>query len=339
MWRERVIPEEDLDPHLTRYGDRSLSSRMKALYDHQKLHWPEFRSGHDAMKTARIRRIKLGGCWVLCQFTPHRMASVSASVDPNSILGRPCFLCPHNLYPEEKGLAFANDYLILCNVSPVFDFHLVIIHRNHVPQQIEPHFDTLLGLTRDLSPDFVVIYNGSRCGASAPDHLHFQAFPAQILPLESQIRADRGVEVNGVIVKRDGILIAAPQGFFRHFLIFESTNPTILSSWFGQTLEALANEESAAREPMINLVMGYTDGQWKVILFPRERHRPRCYDGPGRSQLLISPGAIDMSGVFVIPRKQDYDAVEAETLRGIYQEVTLHQDRFTSLIRELTGRK
>jgi hypothetical protein len=265
------------------------------------------------------------------------MASVSASVDPNSILGRPCFLCPDNLYPEEKGLACSNDYLILCNVSPVFDFHLVIIHRNHVPQQIEPHFDTLLGLTRDLSPDFVVIYNGSRCGASAPDHLHFQAFPAQILPLESQIWADRGAEVNGVIVKRDGILIAAPEGFFRHFLVFESTNPTILSSWFGQTLEALANEESAAREPMINLVMGYTDGQWKVILFPRERHRPRCYHGPGRSQLLISPGAIDMSGVFVIPRKQDYDAVEAETLRGIYQEVTLHQDRFTGLIRELAG--
>jgi hypothetical protein len=194
-------------------------------------------------------------------------------------------------------------------------------------------------LTRDLSPQFVLIYNGARCGASAPDHLHFQAFPSQNLPLEAQLLEARNSSLREIVVKREDILVAAPMGFSRHFVTFRSNNATLLSSWVHQTLEALGEAEGSAAEPMINLVMVYKEDGWEVILFPRSKHRPRCYDDGQDGQLVISPGAIDMAGVFVIPRKKDYERVNAETLNGIYQEVTLPEDRFSRLIEKLREKK
>jgi hypothetical protein len=335
VWATRIIPERDLTRYIPFGEDQILASRVRALYEQQKQVWPGFRQGHDALRRVEARKIDLGGCWVLCQHTPHRIASVAARVDPVSVMRRSCFLCPENLYPEEKGLSYEETYLILCNVSPIFDFHFVITHRDHVLQQIEGHFDTTLKLTRDLSPHFVLIYNGPRCGASAPDHLHFQILPDHNLPLPDQIRKNPLSRDHGPIIERDEILIAAPPGFSRRFLILESRDPAALSVWFHQTLTVLAEIGDTGQEPMINLVMKYGEGQWTLILFPRGKHRPRCYHGRGDEQLLISPGAIDMAGVFVIPRKTDYDRVNAATLAGIYREVTLPEDQFRRLIETL----
>jgi len=291
------------------------------------------------MKRAQTRCIELGASWVLCQYTPHRITSVSARVDPVSVRKRPCFLCPQNLYPEEKGLAYTEDYLILCNVSPIFDLHLVITHCQHVPQSIQPHFDMALRVAQDLSPDFVLIYNGPRCGASAPDHLHLQAFPAQNLPLPAQLWVDDLSGADGIVMNCETIRIAAPTGFSRNFLTFESRDPSILSHWFRQTLQILAQIEPVSSEPMINLVMAHGGKGWKMILFPRGKHRPDCYHREGDNQLLISPGAIDMAGVFVIPRQRDFHRVDATILRDIYKEVSLDENRFSRVIAELIRRK
>ncbi len=332
MWAKRIIHNEELARFISQRENRGLSSRLKALYEQQRQNWPQLRRGHDAMKKAQVREIRFGDCWVLCQYTPHRIASVSARVDPVSITNRSCFLCPENLYAEEKGLPFGEHYFILCNVSPIFDFHFVITHREHVPQQIEGHFDAALELTRHMSPEFVLIYNGPRCGASAPDHFHFQAFPGQNLPLLRQVWVD-----HFRIVKSDRILIAAPPGFSRRFLVLESDRSDVLASWFHRILEALAEVEGLAEEPMINLVMGYGESRWRMVLFPRASHRPQCYYAHRNSRLLISPGAIDMAGVFVIPRKKDYHRVSAEILNHIYQEVTPSEDRFSRFVEKLRG--
>jgi len=339
VWVKRVIDDQDLAPYIAQFGDQGLSSRAMALYEQQKQEWPEFRRGHDAMVRAETRRVDLESSWVICQYTPHRRASVSARVDPLSVMKRSCFLCPENLYPEERGLEYEEDYFILCNVSPIFDFHLVITHRDHVPQHLGGHFDSILRLAIELSPRFVVIYNGPRCGASAPDHLHFQALPRRNLPLATQVWGDSVCAAAGSVIKRDKILIAAPTGFSRRFLIFESKNPAVLSFWFYRTLAVLAEVENSADEPMINFVMAYRDGRWELILFPRASHRPRCYHGRGDGRLLISPGAIDMAGVFVIPRKRDYHKVDAAILHGIYQEVTLPEDRFSFVTEKLAEMK
>ncbi len=338
MWVERIVDEGDLTPYIAGHDDRSLVSRVKALYEQQKRFWPQFRRGHEAMQKGHTRRVQIGSHWVLCQYNPARLASVSAQVDPHSTKNRSCFLCPENLYPQEKGMAYGKNYCILCNVSPIFDFHLIIIHREHIPQQIQGHFDAVLRLTRDLSPHFVLIYNGPRCGASVPEHLHFQALPGQYLPAESQIWAHHTLSPDEILTDDGDILVAAPTGFSRRFLVLKSKNSSLVSRWFHQALEALAEAGGSMGEPMINLVAAYREGQWRMILFPRSKHRPSWYyDRRGR-QLLISPGAIDMAGVFVIPRKRDYHRVDAEILSGIYQEVTLGKDQFSRAIEWLTGK-
>jgi hypothetical protein len=268
---------------------------------------------------------------------PHRIASTSARVDARSIEKRSCFLCPENLYPQEKALAYREDYFILCNVSPIFDYHVVITHRDHVPQQLNVHFHRALALARDLAPHFVVIYNGPRCGASAPDHLHFQAFPRENLPLESQVWRDQSRHGHEILIESDEIRIAAPRGFSRNFLIFESRESDVLAKRFHQTLGALSEVEDSIGEPMINLIMEYREGTWRLILFPRGKHRPQCYYGGQDGQLLISPGAIDMAGVFIIPRKKDYHKVSPRILRDIYQDVTLSEQRFANLTQNLRG--
>ncbi|NIQ39114.1 MAG: DUF4922 domain-containing protein [Proteobacteria bacterium] len=337
MWEKRIVRNQNLAPYTKQHGNRGLSSRVWALYGQQREAWPEFRRGHDAIREAQTRWVWLESCWVLCQYMPHRIASASARVDPPSIEKRSCFLCPENLYPQEKALAYGEDYFILCNVSPIFDYHVVITHRDHVPQQLNEHFQRALTLARDLAPHFVVIYNGPRCGASAPDHLHFQAFPRDNLPLESQVWVDQSRHGHEIIIESDKIRIAAPRGFSRHFLIFESRDSDVLSERFHQTLGALSEDEDSIGEPMVNLIMGYRGSTWRLILFPRRKHRPQCYYGTQDDQLLISPGAIDMAGMFIIPRKRDYHKVSPKILRDIYHEVTLSERRFANLTQNLRG--
>ena len=333
MKRRRVIPEKDLAPYMVRYADDSLVSRVKALYEQQKRVWPGFRRGHEAMLKAGRRSFELDKGRVICQHTPHRMQSVSARVDPVSVQKRSCFLCPESLHPEERGITHGNEYLILCNVSPIFDQHVVISHQHHRPQTIRTSFADAMTLAHELSPHFSLIYNGPRCGASVPDHLHFQAFPGQNLPLQNQVRRDDHLNVGATVRHGDDILITALKDSSRRFLTFRSRNRTALSFWFFETLATLENEQDGGdHEPMINFVMTCIDSQWELILFPRAKHRPDCFHGTGDSRLLISPGAIDMAGVIVVPRKTDYERMSAGILRGIYQEVTIREDRFSRLL-------
>jgi hypothetical protein len=329
----RAITERDLAPYLARYADDSLVSRVKALYDQQKHVWPEFRRGHEAMLRAERRVIELDNCRVICQHTPHRMQSVSARVDPVSIQKRSCFLCPASLHPEERGITYGNEYLILCNISPIFDHHVVISHQHHRPQAIRTSFADAMTLARELSPHFSLIYNGPRCGASAPDHLHFQAFPEQNLPLQNQVWRDDHVNVRATVRHGDDILITASKNSSRRFLTFKSRNRTALCLWFFEALAALKSEQDDGNdEPMINLVIACRGNQWELILFPRAKHRPDCFHDRGDGQFLISPGAIDMAGVVVVPRKTDYERMTAEILKDIYQEVTIREERFSRLL-------
>jgi ATP adenylyltransferase/5',5'''-P-1,P-4-tetraphosphate phosphorylase II len=338
MAEGHTITEASLAPYLAPFADGTLVSRIKALYDQQKTVWADFRQGHEAMTKAQRKTIHLKTCQVYCQCTPHRMRSVSAKVDRTSIRKRPCFLCPDSLQNEEKGLIYGKDYLILCNIAPIFDLHLVISHQQHIPQAIATGFADAMGLARDLSPHFAVVYNGPRCGASAPDHLHFQAFPVHNIPLQAELWDNRHTTAHIPILSGPDIRIHAPVGFSRRFLTLESTDPVTLSLWFFRALRALKIvQNDGADEPMINFVMGFRKDQWQLVLFPREKHRPNCFYRSGEGQLLISPGAIDMAGFWVIPRKRDYERVDARVLEGIYQEVTIQEDDFSRLLDALSN--
>jgi hypothetical protein len=195
-----------------------------------------------------------------------------------------------------------------------------------------------MALAQDLSPHFAVIYNGPRCGASAPDHLHFQAFPGQNIPLRAQLQADHHATLHATVLHTPEIRITAPMGFSRRFLTLVSPDQSAFSFWFSRILDILrCGQDGEADEPMINFVIGFRKNRWELLLFPREKHRPGCFHRHGESQLLISPGAIDMAGFFVIPRKRDYERVDATVLEDIYQEVSIQEDRFYHLLDALSS--
>ena len=70
---------------------------------------------------------------------------------------------------------------------PVFSPHFTVSHLDHRPQAIAEQIDAFLRLMADFGSGWTVLYNGPRCGASAPDHLHFQAVPSGQMPIEKEI--------------------------------------------------------------------------------------------------------------------------------------------------------
>ncbi len=183
-----------------------LADLAAGLLERQKKNWPGLAEGYAALEAVRVREIRGDGWGVNVQFNPRRIVSSGANLDPESLRRRPCFLCPENLPPEQQAILYRDDYLILCNPAPIFPAHLTIAHVRHLPQSLPDNLEIFLRLAADFGPRTTVFYNGPRCGASAPDHLHFQAAPAGLLPVEEEILDPRkrvgarrrdGVEISG----------------------------------------------------------------------------------------------------------------------------------------------
>jgi hypothetical protein len=253
-------------------------------------------------------------------------------VDAATIQQRPCFLCPDNLPKEEKGFAFGDEFVVLCNPFPVLQDHLVIASRLHTPQRITGSFTEFLDLTRELGKDWFTLYNGARCGASAPDHLHFQACSSKGVPLFDDVQ----FFPHRTTAERIALL-TSPN--YRLNLVAAQTNQReALLTWFDQAVNALAAAD-AIEEPMLNLVATYANEQWTVFVFPRAKHRPDCYFAEGEKQLLISPGAIDLAGVMVVPHPEHFTRVTKWDLEQIYAEVTLDGARFEKWLTQIGMRE
>src|SRR5215470_16674999 len=282
-WDDKIITDGELAPYLGSAAGK-LASRVGALIEQQKATWPLLREGYESLRAAEYRRIVLPGTnasEVVIQLNPKRIRSTAARVDSASIQGRRCFLCPANLPPEEKGIAYGSDLVIMCNPYPVLDRHVSIIHREHIAQRIEGNLEPLLELARDLGPEYFVLYNGPQCGASAPDHLHFQACSRELLPIEADLA--RSSRSSG------GAFSLTACG--RSVIVYRSDRVEELAGNVYQTMERLGGP-SDATEPMFNIVAIYEQGEWTAYFFPRALHRPAIFYAEGDQRLTISPGAI-----------------------------------------------
>lgn len=330
-WDERFLDHAELEL----FADQPLAGNWPALIQvlltQQQHTWPQLREAIAGLQQVEYRRFSIKGDEVLAQFNPQRIVSTSAKVDIASIQARPCFLCAQNLPAEERGLAFGTEYVLLCNPFPVLPKHLVIATRQHTPQAIAGTFGSLLNVTRALGQDFFTLYNGPRCGASAPDHLHFQAADAALLPIWRDFESGpldcwssiADVEAMTLPDYRINVLGAA------------GSDRAALLVWFERALAALAAVTDSEEEPLLNLLATFKNGRWCVLLLPRQRHRPTCYDAEGEAQLTISPAAIDLGGVVVVPRPGHFARLTAEVLEQIYTEVTLRDDLFAAWRRQL----
>ncbi len=182
MLGEKIISQSEL----SKYGSTiNLNEQSKALIRQQTNNWQLAANNYFALNKVETRTFDFGHFKILAQFNPERIRSSAAKTDDKSIAKRPCFLCIENLPPEQKGILFQNKYLILINPYPIFTEHLTISSLEHIPQQILPHFSDLLDLSKKLH-GFTLFYNGPKCGASAPDHFHFQAGIKGIMPVEQE---------------------------------------------------------------------------------------------------------------------------------------------------------
>ena len=295
-----------------------LSDLADALLDGQKENWPDLLAGYDALAAICVREIRGDGWGVTVQFNPRRIVSGGARVDPETVRRRPCFLCPENLPPEQQAIAYRDDYLILCNPMPIFPGHLTIAHRRHLPQSLPENIGIFLRLAEDFGPGTTLLYNGPCAGASAPDHLHFQAAPAGRMPVETEVLDPRK---RAGVRRLDGVTISRIAKAGRGALVIEGREEEAVAARAGEAIAALGRFTPAAGEPLLNLLGRHTEEGWRLILFPRRKHRPAAYDREGAARLLISPGAVDMGGVIITPREEDFLALTWALVSEIYREV------------------
>ena len=306
-----------------------LADLTAGLLERQKKTWPGLAEGYAALESARVREIRGDGWRVEVQFNPRRIVSTGAKLDPESIRKRPCFLCLEHLPPEQQAILYRDDYVVLCNPAPIFPGHLTIAHRRHLPQTLPENLQTFLQLAADFGPRMIVFYNGPQSGASAPDHLHFQAAPAGLLPVEAEVLEPR----NRKIVQRwDGVSLRRTMGLGRGILVIEGKGAGEVASVFGKLIGALRRLNSSADEPLLNLFCAHTGKGWRLILFPRRKLRPAAYFREGEERLLISPGAVDMGGMFITPREKDFLALDRDIVRGIFREVAFDDAAVDALI-------
>lgn len=323
-WDERELSGLEIDGAP---GSANLVSKIDALIEQQKRTWPLLARGYSALEGIETKPLIIDRSEVFAQHNPGRIKSTSARVDKDSVEKRSCFLCAENLPAEERAIRYGENLMIMCNPFPILDQHLSIVHRAHVPQEIDGNVGTLLALSRDLASRFFVLFNGAQCGASAPDHLHFQACSRKLLPIEIDLgRFDSSGEREGKPAPVDGIHVFALTGCGRNVIVFRGSDEHAMERAIYSALDLLS-QKTARREPMMNLVMaGDEKGEvftWTVYLFPRARHRPSCFFAEGEDRLMISPGAIDMAGVVVVPDASDFRRVDSHQVGRIYREVTL----------------
>jgi hypothetical protein len=317
--------------------DRLLRSRIHAVFDgehadlpdlclklleEQKQSWADCSRGYALLDRRRERWVRCQGFSVVLQHNPGRMKSTVAAVADEDIRARACFLCSDSLPAGQKAVLFRKDYLILCNPMPVFARHFTVASLHHRPQAIAGSIRDLLRLIRDFGCGWTVLYNGPRCGASAPDHLHFQVVPAGVLPVEQEIQ---GVERFGPAVDVDGVVVRTARNLGREVVSLESDAARGLAGQFLRLQAVLAGTAGSEDEPMLNIAGSRTGETLRLLVFPRRAHRPRAFFFEGDNRILVSPAAVEMGGVIVTPRDRDFERLESSTIEEIYREVSAGQ--------------
>jgi ribosomal protein S18 acetylase RimI-like enzyme len=233
---------------------------------------------------------------------------------------KPCFLCLDHLPQGQKGILYRDAYLILCNPMPVFPSHFTISHLDHRAQAIAEHIRTFLDCLVDFGPGWTLLYNGPKCGASAPDHLHFQVAPSGQMPIENKTREGKGLFL---VRQVDGVLLHRARDLGREVVILEGDDPIAVEGVFKGFLKGLREVLLIGEEPMMNIAGLYEERKWRLLIFPRRKHRPKAFFKEGDARIVVSPGVIDMGGILITPVEKDFIRLDAAGVERIYREVSL----------------
>lgn len=313
----------------------NYAAAAEYLFNSQMNSWELMRRNYETLKNVQTKSFWFDGFKINVQFNPERIKSTSANVDEESVENRKCFLCASNLPEDQKGILILDKYFLLCNPYPVFPQHFTISFLEHEPQSISVKFSDLLEITKLLSPSYTLVYNGPECGASAPDHLHFQAGIKLFMPIENDIQQLKN-DYGKIVLEDETISVSFIDDDLRKLILIESVDKSELENAFNKTLTTFKNLSPGKIEPMINLICNYdNESGWTVIVFIRSKHRPECYFTEASEKILVSPAAIDLGGVLVVPREKDFEKLNKELISNIFKEVSLDQKNFLILAEKL----
>lgn len=299
------------------------SENLTELFREQLDSWEQARANYEALDRVASKELLVDGFPFKVQFNPARIVSSSAKVDAKSIQERRCFLCKENRPVVQKGLEYINDsdttnpYTVLINPFPIFPKHLTIPLLKHQDQLIDGHFDAMLNLAEAL-PDYTLFYNGPKCGASAPDHFHFQAGNKGFMPVEKEMdKLDKETILRSV----SSVLYEVKSGI-NGMLILKSGSKKESLEIFGKIYNVLDVKEGES-EPMLNILCWFAEGIWNTVFYIRSKHRPSQYFAEGDANILLSPASVDLGGVFITPLEKDFIKISATDIKDILREVCI----------------
>lgn len=314
------------------------SKQIENLLAEQLQVWESARNNYVALGQVKTKELNVKESEYKVQFNPARIVSSGAKVDAKSIQERKCFLCAENRPSVQEGLSFTpnnkteRNYTILINPFPIFPKHFTIPDNEHVPQRILNRFEDMLDLAKYMD-EYVVFYNGPKCGASAPDHVHFQAGNKGFLPIEKTW--DKHIKAT-LIQEDDAKLHVINYGFSAFVLEAGSVDKgTELFNRLYEVLPQPQDDEDENPEPMMNILAWYENEQWISIIIPRAKHRPDCYFAEGDKNILISPASVDLGGVFITPLEKDFNKITEHDVAAILSEVCLDEKELQAVADKL----
>lgn len=253
----------------------------------------------------------------------YRKASLTADIEAIERGERPCFLCRQARPKEQRAIEW-KDYEILVNPYPASSVHFTIACKEHAPQLLGDRIVDMAKMTR-IFYECCIFYNGARCGASAPDHLHFQAVDEY--DARNFMLSDKYL-IQGHKIGSGRVFIPRPNMCAYGYIIIETKKDSEILPIYKRVLECLPDSDGP--EPMMNVVAIKLRNTTRIVIIPRKRHRPSCY-----GQMLVSPASLEMMGSFITSRQEDFDILDENTMRRIYNEVGYTYDEFYELIKEL----
>ncbi len=340
-----------------RWNHAVCQEEVMAFFDRQLSIWEEARERFlDLDEKVRTKVLESEDYALAAQFNPCRIVSTVAKVDKKNLKKRPCFLCDRNRPVAQLDLPVEGHFHILVNPFPILPRHLTIPTRRHRVQEISVFLSSFNRMVWRM-PDFLFFYNGGRCGASAPDHAHLQAGARGIVPLERdwtfyvnrlekiyplKTSEEADLQERGYTAKSVGLYLL--RGYACPAFVLQGGCDGDDTFLLDKLMELLPVEEGCV-EPDINLLAWRQSGgpadedQVVMVLFPRRKHRPDCYYAEGRQQLLVSPGALDMGGLVITPREEDFERLTTRQVASILKEVTLSESQVEQIARKLHGGK
>ncbi len=303
--------------------------------------WPLAAENYRSLKKAGSKVLSIGGLPVTVQLNPCRRISSEASLDKESINRRPCFLCPENRPDEQTNMEFegrkGRRYRVTLNPYPIFPSHLVISSFEHTPQSIWHRYQDLLDFVRENN-EYLGFYNGPESGASAPDHMHFQACPQGLTPLQNRVdellAAGDDKTLDYLTNVKEARLFHLNE-YARGVFVLCGATAKSTAKLFYRLLDC-APVPDGSSEPKMNIIAWCHEGEYRTAVIFRERHRPHNYSSSGADHLAMSPGCADLAGVYVTTREEDFDKLDAGLLSQVVREIAASEETEKEIIWRLT---